>query len=317
VLNKLLHFAAPIPATRQYFRHKTDQAISFLKWIRISSEDTQMFNFFQTFSAADIHWNDLHRILPGSERYLDKTVVEDMAILPEEERDACISQADHHVMRSKAVKDNADIVDWYFYHRLKAMIDHVLPILGVEDYIIRYEVQACGTIHAHLLLQVKDGPSANDMKFAFRDIAAEKDAVVKEKISAALEKVVHFATKQFGTSAVHPEPNPDFWPGPWGRDVHRPPTNILRQQFLDITQSTEYKERHKKQINRTMLHKCKMAYCLDEKRKDGSGHHTCRFYFPMETFGFRENFSQDGRSIESVRHGLERQERVPNFSRGT
>jgi hypothetical protein len=71
----------------------------------------------------------------------------------------------------------------------------------------------------------------------------------KEKISAAQEKVFHFATKLLGTSAVHPQPNPDFCLGLWGRDVHRPATNILRQRLLDIMHPTELKERHEKQVN--------------------------------------------------------------------
>merc|ERR1719264_613167 len=76
VLRKLLYFAAPIPATRQYMRHMGDKAISYLKWLRIDSLDEKMFNFFQTFSAADLHFDDLHKILPGHEKYLGKRVVE-------------------------------------------------------------------------------------------------------------------------------------------------------------------------------------------------------------------------------------------------
>ena len=36
VLNKLLYFAAPIPATRQNLRYKTHQALSFTRWLRLS-----------------------------------------------------------------------------------------------------------------------------------------------------------------------------------------------------------------------------------------------------------------------------------------
>ena len=78
VLNKLLYFAAPISATRQTLGYKIYQAVSFTRWLRLSSDDKAIFNYFQTFSAANIHWDDLHRLLPGSERYLLKTVVKDM-----------------------------------------------------------------------------------------------------------------------------------------------------------------------------------------------------------------------------------------------
>ena len=46
VLKNLLYFAAPIPKPRQYLRFKTDQAISLVKFVRITSQDIDMFNFF-------------------------------------------------------------------------------------------------------------------------------------------------------------------------------------------------------------------------------------------------------------------------------
>ena len=39
VLNKLLYFAAPIPATRQNLRYKTHQVVFFIRWLRLSSDD--------------------------------------------------------------------------------------------------------------------------------------------------------------------------------------------------------------------------------------------------------------------------------------
>ena len=42
VLNKLLYFASPIPATRQNLRYKTHQAVSFTRWLRLFSDDKAM-----------------------------------------------------------------------------------------------------------------------------------------------------------------------------------------------------------------------------------------------------------------------------------
>ena len=42
VLNKLLYFPATIPATRQNLRCKTHQAVSFIQWLRLSSDDKAM-----------------------------------------------------------------------------------------------------------------------------------------------------------------------------------------------------------------------------------------------------------------------------------
>lgn len=167
IINKLLYFAAPIPGTRQYFRYMTDKAISFSKYLRIKSQDEKMFNFFQTFSAADLHWDDLHRLLPDSEHYLGKTVVDSLESVPEEERDGCITSTEDCRLRIANIKRHADIVDAYFKHRIDLLLEKVLPVLGSEEYICRYEVQARGTIHAHILLHVKDGPTHQQLLDAF------------------------------------------------------------------------------------------------------------------------------------------------------
>ena len=72
-LSKLLHFAAPVPATRQYLQYKSDQAISLVKFVILTSDGKDMFNFFTTVSAAALNWEDLHRLLPNAkETYLGK-----------------------------------------------------------------------------------------------------------------------------------------------------------------------------------------------------------------------------------------------------
>ena len=38
------------------------------------SNDTETYNAFLTFSNADLHHDELHRLLPGHEEYIDKTV---------------------------------------------------------------------------------------------------------------------------------------------------------------------------------------------------------------------------------------------------
>ena len=37
-----------------------------------------MFNSFFTFSAADLHWDELHNLLPGHEKYLGKRIVKNL-----------------------------------------------------------------------------------------------------------------------------------------------------------------------------------------------------------------------------------------------
>ncbi len=54
--------------------------------MRITSQDKGMFNFFQTFSAADLHWDNLHRLFPNSDQYLGKKPVDSLLEVPEEEK---------------------------------------------------------------------------------------------------------------------------------------------------------------------------------------------------------------------------------------
>ena len=184
VINKLLYFAAPIPGTRQYFRYMSDKAISFVKWLRIKSGDQKMFNFFQTFSAADLHWDDLHRLLPDSERYLGKTVVDSLESVPEEDRDRCITSTEDCQLRIANIKRHADIVDAYFKHRIDLLLKKVLPVMGAREFVCRYEVQARGTIHAHILLHVEDGPSHQQLLDAFGFSGAANISLAPVKVSA-------------------------------------------------------------------------------------------------------------------------------------
>ena len=65
IIKKLLYFAAPIPGTRQDLWYQSDKAISIIKYVCINSNNERFFNIFHTVSASDLHWDDLHRLLPG------------------------------------------------------------------------------------------------------------------------------------------------------------------------------------------------------------------------------------------------------------
>ena len=84
-----------------------------------------------------------------------------------------------------------------------------------------------------MLAVVRDGaPSHLDLARAYQKVGCSD-----EEETAAAEKVTTFATKGLGVRAIHPEPDPRYWPGPLGQDVHTPPSNILRQRFLDIARN--------------------------------------------------------------------------------
>ena len=85
---------------------------------------------------------------------------------------------------------------------------------------------------------------------------------------AAQEKVINFTTLQAGISANHPVNNPTLWPPPEGGNNVEPMVNVLRQTFGDITSShEEVKIAYGRLINRVYMHKCKLNYCLKQKRR--------------------------------------------------
>ena len=111
---------------------------------------------------------------------------------------------------------------------------------------------------------------------------------------AAQEKVVHFAKKMLGVTAVHPQPDPAEWPKPEGRNPHKPPANVLRERLLDSSSHPEYNTRYMHLINRVMLHSCRVGYCQNEKRRDKAGELICRFSFPKSIHGFTPDFGPAG-----------------------
>ena len=82
----------------------------------------------------------------------------------EEEQEGCLEKAKDARLRVVNLKKHADIIDWYFYQWIQALLKHVLPMIGAEDWIIRYEVQTRKTIYAHLLVRVRNGLSNKELK---------------------------------------------------------------------------------------------------------------------------------------------------------
>ena len=67
-------------------------------------------------SMADNHLHGLHKFLPGSEAYLEKTVVEELS--PNDDPRKVITKRQDYLLRQKAVHDNGHIVDWFAHEKL-------------------------------------------------------------------------------------------------------------------------------------------------------------------------------------------------------
>ena len=118
---------------------KARQAQSLANWVHLMSDGEETFNIFLTLSFADLHIDELHRLLPGSEEYLDKIVVKNLKQIPAgEDPDSYIESSKDFKLRSEAISKNGDVASFFFDKKLRLLLDRVLiKCLGVVDYIIR------------------------------------------------------------------------------------------------------------------------------------------------------------------------------------
>ena len=230
-----------------------------------------------------------------------------------------IDERTDFLLRSKSVQDNLDIVNEYFINKVSLLWKYVLkPIYGGENFICRYEFQHRGSIHCHMVMSVKNGPSCADMELAKEELPNLDDCQSEEeftlaadkitKIKEARKKMEHFNSYLMGITAIHPESNPYEWPAPHGQNIYKPAENVLRSDLEKIKDDPEkiYKY-YASLINRCMLHKCKMGYCLDPKKinvnaskeSDGKGvkkkKTACRFNHPVDIHGFEYNADENGK----------------------
>lgn len=107
-----------IKGSQQFFSHEMSKAYKFLRHIKIVSKEEEMFNLFLTFSAADFHWVDLHKLFAGHKAYLGKIVVKTLAdIPPNGDSNLYIDEKTDFALRQKVFKDNIDVVNDSFFQR--------------------------------------------------------------------------------------------------------------------------------------------------------------------------------------------------------
>jgi ATP-dependent DNA helicase PIF1 len=167
----------------------------------------------------------------------------------------------------------------------------LVKTLGALDYIIRYEFQGRGAIHAHLLLVLPMELGIDERKLAFSKLtkAQEKwayaDVVseVREKhgdiipffeldelfvpstlvgdIMKARLHVIRVVGDYLGLTECHPSDHRgDWFPEDGGSLMHTPSPQVIRQGFL--ARVHQGLEAVVNLINLTMIHRCRRSYCL-------------------------------------------------------
>ena len=212
------------------------------RWIRIQSNGEEMLNTFLTFSLPDQHLDDLHRLLPGSEQYMGKTVVNSLEdVPPEADISLFIDKKTDYILRSQAVQANGHIVDWYATKRINVLIQKVLhDTMGITDYVLRSEYQNRKAVHWHMaartlgirLDDIKNACQKHDFdvrcsteeeqKMNLDEMTEYRKYLIshginpdvrssdeqKEAVNESRKNVIEFSTKVLGLSAVHPEADP-------------------------------------------------------------------------------------------------------------
>ena len=263
-----------------------------------------MMNIFNTYSLADLHSDEIHRALPGSDQYLGKQIVQNECDKPNgDERKGFLTKREDFLFRARAVDKNSAFIVEHFCKKVEGYVEQVLrTTIGVTEFVIRYEFQHRGCIHAHCLFSVKYGPSTKDLRIALGKIppfeepvnttglappeAEDQDSEMaampeqrknfdairmrnnekkKQAIQEKQEQVIEFACLQIGLCSLHPDLDPKNWPFPYGSNYKEPLVNVLRQPFDEITMDNDsIAQSLTRLVNRVQLHSCIPSYCLKE-----------------------------------------------------
>ena len=244
---------------------------------------------------------------------MGKTVIkrwEDMP--PEGDREDYILSEDDYKLRRDALQKHGQIVNEFASLRMQELMETVLtPILGITDYAIRIEFQNRTAVHFHMLGKLETSVTDEEFKTAMKRYLyvedqrahmeplglpnleeelekyikdekkkgvviveeGEKDTV-KPVVDECRQKAGRFCTFEFGQSIMHPQVDPELWPGP---NVPPPSINVLRHPFpgppeLDPERDYEYL------CNRVQRHKCTPSYC--KRQNPTTGEEYCRFGYP-------------------------------------
>ena len=296
-------YGADLPGTRAFWSYQERKLVALEQWVQHYSDGLEGFNIFLTFTLPDLHLADLHRILPGSEAYLDKIVVQSVAdIPPGAEASNYITKRQDYQLRQAAVQSNGHIVTEYAQIRIQELMEAVLgPAYGLRDYCVRTEFGAHGRCpHFHLVGMVETDMRPEDFMEACRGLfyvedsgltgealeAAKQRAVkagrgivepggqLPPDIAQARQRVGHAAVNSMGIVNLHPHPHQHHDAG--AVDILKTPFSLDANMDQDLARL----------VDKIQIHSCS-SKCL---RQDlNSGRMVCNAGYPKSLAGYRVN----------------------------
>ena len=151
--NRILHFAASLRGTRQYWLKQRSRLVAMV-------DNLGMPTIFFTHSAADFQWPELAHLF------------------------SCVNSA---ADQSNAIIENPALADWLFYHRFGKFFEvFYVEILGATDYWFHFEWQHRGSPHIHGLAWLNNAPDVEQIL----TLSDESSVSRKEELIKFIDSIV-------------------------------------------------------------------------------------------------------------------------------
>jgi ATP-dependent DNA helicase PIF1 len=132
---KIIRFGEGLRGTRQFWFRRQNELMDMIR--QIGSRGMVFF----TFSAADLHWPDLHNLMR------------------DHESQSSLSEQNASKYRHQDLINNPYITAWFFEKHFKVFLEKVLiPKWNLEDWWYRFKWQNRGSTHVHGIGKRKDAP---------------------------------------------------------------------------------------------------------------------------------------------------------------
>ena len=290
-LSRLNKWSQGLRGTRSYWSGVRANAYAWLRFLEYKYD--QMPTLFYTMSAAEMHWNWLHKLFDQRVEYLDLAGMDERRIMR---------------LRGEAVAKNPGKVAWAFDHMAKKWhVDVLYKVCGWEEHFMRMEfAQSRGMTHSHCLGLVRSAPTISHLEEALREIQppvppipapGDPSAAVPTEGGARpvqqsnpeggprCREIFDWVEGHLGVSAWHPTHNKADWPPPEGQNAGPPPVNHLRLGFHEIERTPEkVVEDITMLVNRVLMH-VHSPYCRCTVRTPGGGEQiVCRMQYDDNEF---------------------------------